>query len=141
MNIATETAQELAQEAEKTVRGATLPVRAVIALVAGFLAVLLILFVLRGFGFHFDPLNLAEKRAKAAETRAAGAEQSAAMATNTVHIIERYHDKETVVREKAEESAHAVEAIPSNDVPADVLGAWRDGLRNVRSATNDPGPR
>jgi hypothetical protein len=86
-----------------------------------------------------DHLKHVAEKAKA-QTEAAT--QSANLATNTVRITEHFHTTETIIREKAEEQAHAVEQIPSDDVPADVLDSWRLGLRNTRAAaTDNPSPK
>jgi hypothetical protein len=85
-----------------------------------------------------DHLKHVADKAKA-QTEAAT--QSSNLATNTVRITERFHEKETIIREKAEEQAHAVEQIPSDDLPAGLRDAWLGGLHNVDASagsTNRP---
>jgi hypothetical protein len=75
-----------------------------------------------------------------ARTRAQAAESAAAMRSVETKTIEQFHHDTKIIRETVEKEADAVEAIPSDNLPADVLAAWRGGLRNVtNSAADNPG--
>jgi hypothetical protein len=49
--------------------------------------------------------------------------------TSTAAIADKVASDRVVIITQAEERADEVEAIPSDDVPADVLAAWRGSLR------------
>jgi hypothetical protein len=73
--------------------------------------------------------------------RADGAVAQSNLNTDTATIADRVGSDRVIIIQKAEETAHAVEAIPSDDIPANVLVAWRAGLRDSASGpdTEHPG--
>jgi hypothetical protein len=86
---------------------------------------------------NWDPFG-SKKRL---ETRAATAEVQSKVDTATVEAVDRYTHSVTVIREKADVAARAAETAPGADapIPADVLDAWRSGLRNGSEGANDHG--
>jgi hypothetical protein len=72
--------------------------------------------------------------------RAVLAEANAAQRSNETKVIENYHTQTKIIRETVEKEAHAVEQIPSDDIPAELLERWRDGLSNVQTNSVDQHP-
>ncbi len=52
-------------------------------------------------------------------------------------VTETFHHDTKIIRETVEKEADAVEAIPSDKLPDDVLSAWRRGLSNVAANAVD----
>lgn len=75
------------------------------------------------------------------ETRAATAETQSKIDTATTQAVDRYVHTSTIIREKADVAARAAETAPGADapIPADVLDAWRSGLRNGAQGSSDHG--
>jgi hypothetical protein len=129
---------EIAAEARKGWSLLPTPGKAIAALVGLLLVVAMLIVVANS---KIDWFGLTKKRADAAEAQATAATQSSNLATNTVRITEHFHEKETIIREKAEESAHAVEQIPSDDVPGPVLDGWVRGLRDIDARATNSGSK
>lgn len=72
------------------------------------------------------------------EAATARRERDAALSQSTLNagtgaIADRVGSERVIIIQQAEEQASAVEQIPSDDIPPDVLAAWRSGLRDVDS--------
>lgn len=125
---------ELRLEARKGWSLLPAPEKAIAALVGVLAALLLVYTVLSS---KIDWFGLTKKRADAAEVQAKTSQQQSNLATNTVHIIEKYTTTERVVTQRAEDQAHAVQAIPSDDLPAAVRDGWVAGLRDIDASALD----
>jgi hypothetical protein len=82
-------------------------------------------------------LHLREEVARQA-ARADAAVMQSGVDENTAAITDRVASERVIIIQAAEEKASAIEAIPSDDIPADVLAGWRDGLRDTRAGRTDP---
>lgn len=81
-----------------------------------------------------------------ARAEAAAAVSAQQLAEKTTQVVERYHERETVIRETAAPAIQAIEESPGAETPLpdDLRSNWLNGINSLRDKTtgadNDPKP-
>lgn len=75
-------------------------------------------------------------RSEAAQQRlrADAAVKQAELTKATVQIVDHYSSETKTIIKQSEERADAIQAIPSDDLPADIRSKWLDGLQDGPAA-------
>lgn len=84
------------------------------------------------FALHWREEGIRQK------ARADSAELQSHVDTGTAAIGDRVGSERVIIIQQSEEKASAVEAIPSDDIPADVLSGWRGGVRYASGSRANP---